>query len=237
MLLRTPALLVAGLLTAALATAQGPLYTNAELVSIDAAARLVVVRTNDGQTRTMRLADQLVGPKDVRPGDEVILAVRNQPGMPLVSRIQKSVLPTPVRRPLAAPPAPAETVSAPAAEPPALAAFNSRVASLAQQAAYVDALWASFAASCDASVATRYDRDWFALWESGTVRADLSTGFCRDLYNQVIARGESVKAGMSAAEDAARRAALLPGSIRDVRRRYALDWDGWQRSAPERQVP
>jgi hypothetical protein len=66
------------------------------------------------------------------------------------------------------------------------------------------------------------------------VRADLSNGTCRDLYNQIVGLGETVKRGMAGAEDAARRS-LSPGEIRDVRLRYSMDWDGWALPAPERQ--
>lgn len=237
---RTPALLLSCLLTAAAAAAQAPLYTNAELVSLDARTRTLVVRTNDGQSRTLKLDDTVSGLAELRPGDEVILAVRREPGQARVTRILRSVSRAPVPRPqqpAAAPgraaPAPTAGVEAPA---PALEAFSSRVAALAQQASYVDALWASFAGACDATVRSRYDRDWFSLWDAGGVQSDLSTSFCRDLYNQVIARGESVKAAMAAAEESA-RPALLPGNIRDVRRRYAMDWDGWDRNPPARLVP
>lgn len=239
---RTPALLLSCLLTAAAAAAQAPLYTNAELVSLDARTRTLVVRTNDGQSRTLKLDDTVSGLAELRPGDEVILAVRRDPGQARVMRILRSVSSAPVPRPLQpagpaparlAAPAPNGGVEAPA---PALEAFSNRVAALAQQASYVDALWASFAGACDATVRSRYDRDWFSLWDAGGVQSDLSTGFCRDLYNQVIARGESVKSAMSAAEESA-RTDLLPGNIRDVRRRYAMDWDGWDRTPPQRLTP
>ena len=239
----TPAVLLSCLLTAAAAAAQAPLYTNAELVSFDAGTRMLVVRTNDGHSRTMKLDDGVAGFAGLRQGDEVILAVRAEPGLPRVSRIIKSAAAAPASRPrreLGTVAAPGTTARRPraAGEPaPALEAFSSRVAALAQQAGYVDQLWASFASACDATVRARYDRDWFSLWDTGGVDSDLSTGFCRDLFNQVVARGESVKAGMSAAEESAREASLLPGNIRDVRRRYAMDWDGWDRTPPARQTP
>ena len=57
----TPAVLFSCLLTAAVAAAQAPLYTNAELVSFDARTRMLVVRTNDGRSRTMKLDDEVAG--------------------------------------------------------------------------------------------------------------------------------------------------------------------------------
>jgi len=97
----------------------------------------------------------------------------------------------------------------------------------------VDRVWSEFRKACDATVGAGYDggREWFALWD-GHVRADLSDGFCRDLHNQVVALGEPVNVGMASAEDAARRS-LDPGEIREIRRRYALEWDGWGRIPPK----
>lgn len=64
-------------------------------------------------------------------------------------------------------------------------------------------------------------RDWYRLWEEGAARMDLSSGACRDLFNQVVARGEAVKGAMVAAEDAARKGDVSPGEARDVRRRHS----------------
>ena len=94
-----PAVLLSCLLTAAAAAAQAPLYTNAELVSFDAGTRMLVVRTNDGQSRTMKLDDGVAGFAGLRQGDEVILAVRAEPGLPRVSRIIKSAAAAPAPRP------------------------------------------------------------------------------------------------------------------------------------------
>ena len=46
-------------LFAAAASQAAPLYTNANLVSFDARTRTLVVRTNDGQSRTMKLDDDV----------------------------------------------------------------------------------------------------------------------------------------------------------------------------------
>ena len=120
------------------------------------------------------------------------------------------------------------------AEPPSDAAvdrLDSQVAQIAAQASGVDTVWNSFLLNCDATPRARYDRGWFGLWEN-QVQADLSSGFCRDLYDQVIVSGESVKAEMGRAEQAARVAGVWPGEIRDVKRRHAMSWDGWGLPAP-----
>ena len=104
----------------------------------------------------------------------------------------------------------------PEAEPPPEPPFDrldSQVAQIAAQASRVDTVWNSFLLNCDATPRARYDRGWFGLWDN-QVQADLSSGFCRDLYDQVIVSGESVKAEMGRAEQAARLAGVWPGEIR-----------------------
>jgi hypothetical protein len=220
--------------TAASGPAGGsPTYTNAEVVSIDAAKRTLVIKKGDGAEQTAELGDNVAGLADIKAGDYVILTLRGEPGRPRVSAIAKSTVAS--RRVEPAPrPTPPTTRDAPDV---AREAFARQVASLAQEANRVDRLWSEFRKACNATVSTRYEgaREWFGLW-GNDVHADLSNGFCRDLFDQVVGSGETVKRGMAGAEEAARRS-LSPGSIRDVRLRYSMDWDGWDRPAPDRLQP
>ncbi len=248
MSLRTAALTaVAGLLAAAgPVAAAAVLYTNAELVSYEPLTRVVTFRTNLGQLEAMKLADGLSGPPGLHPGDAMILAISLEPPPPRITRL----VPSARARAVAAAPAPtaasgadspgaprspaaARQVASPEPSRSPLDRFEGTVAILARQASLVDALWLGFRTGCGASATARYDRDWFGLW-TGQVQADLSSGSCRDLQNQIVARGEGIKAAMAAAEEKAREAALLPGTIREVRRRHTMDWDGWELPAPER---
>jgi len=108
------------------------------------------------------------------------------------------------------------------------------VATLAQQAALVDALWDDFKTTCGVTLRSSYadGRDWFSLWDD-TAQFDVSSGACRDLFNQVVERGEAVKGGMARAEEAARAANLVPGDLRATRRRHSMEWSGWGGPAPE----
>jgi hypothetical protein len=208
-----------------------PMYTNARVVSINALDRTFVVRQADGVQQTVELDHTVAGFGDVRVGDEVILALRGEPGRPRASSILRSVTSPPRRTEAPGPLAPL-----PGGSPQAAAeAFTRQVADLATEAARVDRLWSAFRTTCNASVGGGYEgaREWFSLW-ANDVRADLSNGYCRDLYNQIVGLGETVMRGMARAEDAARRS-LAPGDIRDARQRYSMDWDGWSRPAPGRQ--
>jgi hypothetical protein len=210
-----------------------PTYTNAVVVSLDKAGRTLVVRNTQGVQERFAIDDGAAGLADVRPGDHVILTLRGEPGRSRVSAVVKSVATPPSKVPAIAAtiPPPAEDLEGPRR------AFELQVAALADQANRVDGYWSQFVNACSTRVDTRYDdgREWFAVWDA-TAHADLSNGFCRDLYNQIIGLGETVKRSMSGAEELARKS-LEPGDIRQVRQRYALDWDGWDRAAPARLTP
>lgn len=112
--------------------------------------------------------------------------------------------------------------------------FEGQVAGFAQEAERIDGLFAQFAAFCDVEeVAARAEgaRDWFGLWDD-RIHADLSGGLYQDLFDRIVAGGESVKQGMAAAETGARRS-LDKGKIRAIRRRYFMDWDGWKLPPPD----
>jgi hypothetical protein len=116
----------------------------------------------------------------------------------------------------------------------ALGTYSDRVATFAQQATELDRLWGEAVRVCKATVDANYQsREWVSLWDK-TVRLDTSTGACRDLVNQVISAGETVNAGMAAADESARKAGASAGELRAIRQRYAMDWEGWGRPAPER---
>jgi hypothetical protein len=208
-------------------------FTNAEVVSINTLQRTMVIRNTQGKQQTVELDDQLAGFPELKPGDQVVLSLRNAPGRSRIRAISKSVATVPVRQPPVATAPAVETTDA--SDAGALRSYTDRVAAMAQQANQVDRLWSDFRTQCDVTVDNTYEsaREWVSLWDADA-RIDTSSGTCRDLFNQVIAAGETVNAGMAAAEESARQAGLAPGDLREVRRRYSMDWDGWGRVAPER---
>jgi hypothetical protein len=207
-------------------------FTNAEVISIDPLQRIMVIRNTQGREQTVELDDRLAGFGDIKPGDQVVLSLQNVPGRARVRTIARSTPSAPVKTPAVVEAAP------PVAEGPADAsvrAYADRVAAMAQQANQVDRLWNDFRTACNVIVDNQYEsaREWVSLWDD-QARVDVTSGTCRDLFNQVVAAGETVNAGMAAAEESARKAGLAPGTIRETRRRYSMDWEGWGRSAPER---
>jgi hypothetical protein len=218
----------------ALAQAATPKYTNAEVVTIKAQERLLVIRTNEGTEQTLELDDQLVGFGDLRPGDRVILTLRGEPGRARIEAFSKAAPPAPRAQKTETSISAVETN----AEVRSEEAYDQRVATLAQQANRVDNLWNGFKTSCNVTLREgNYEgaREWLSLWD-GQAQVDLSSGSCRDLFNQIIGLGEAVNSGMVAAENSARQN-LEPGQIRDIQRRHSLDWAGWGRNPPELRDP
>jgi S1-C subfamily serine protease len=99
----------------------------------------------------------------------------------------------------------------------------------AQRADQVDAQWRRLISNCAlTSRSSDADREWFALRDQS---ASFKTpdawcvSYANDLKNYV----RQFSAFMAQASEDARRAGVYPGVLRDSRRRYRLDWSGWDR--------
>jgi hypothetical protein len=220
--------------------------TNAEVVSVDPSQRLMVIRNTAGKDQTVELDDQLAGFGGISAGDKVVLSLRKGPGRDRVMSISKGGATAPAATTVVPPATGSTTVAPPAAAAEttttavvtaaqaSLNAYSDRVATLAQQATEVDRLWGEFRSICNVTVDAHYDsREWVSLWDK-QARVDLSSGSCRNLYNQILTAGETVSAGMAAAQESAKKAGLVEGDLREVRQRYSMGWDGWGRTPPER---
>ena len=211
-------------------------YSNAELISVDSERRVIMVKNPDGANAAYLMDDSLAGLSNVKPGDRVILNVRRGGGAQRVSTIARvagtyALVVVPRTPSLARP----STFEAPS-EVSRQAAFGRQVGQLSDDARAIDDLWSSFWNDCEVEpVAVGFGRVWFGLWDD-RIRADYSTGQCRDLFNQIVAAGELIKQGMAAAEDEARKG-LTAVDIRDIRRAYVMDWEGWRLPPPSRREP
>jgi hypothetical protein len=52
---------------------------------------------------------------------------------------------------------------------------------------------------------------------------------CGPYYADVRTRANDIRTDVLALDEAARQAAIYPGTRRDLRRKYRLDYDGWDR--------
>jgi V8-like Glu-specific endopeptidase len=109
-------------------------------------------------------------------------------------------------------------------------AYQKKVAAVARRADSVDAVWAEFKAVCySGAIKSAYDREWFALWDMrGTVNRQMPYG-CGARLDEINRYVDQLRTGMIEADEDARRADVYPGTRRDVRRKYRMDWPGWER--------
>ena len=157
--------------------------------------------------------------------------------MPVALRAGGPVPPQPV----AAPAVLAPVTSAPAAAPVRDEAstvdgvrergardFEAAVTRFAAEARVVDSVYARYRAACPTTSASEDgSRPWFDLW-NGTAVSE-SGSACAPMLDEISRLGAPIRAGMLAAHEAARKAWVLPGTIRDIRRRHSMEWSGWDR--------
>lgn len=102
------------------------------------------------------------------------------------------------------------------------ATYEETLAQLARRADGLDEYWRRFKASCyEGRIAGTFERDWFALWNPKAMQGAVAPG-CGATFDEVKRTGEQIRAEVLAAEEAARRADVYPGTRRDVRQKYRL---------------
>ena len=101
---------------------------------------------------------------------------------------------------------------------------------VARAAAEVDSLWTRYASGCVTGSVAGGDHPWFAVYTPGGVRLGSSTTIdCGAWFDAVKTRAEALRAEMDRSGEAARQRGVYPGTARDLRRRYRLQWSGWDR--------
>jgi putative serine protease PepD len=94
----------------------------------------------------------------------------------------------------------------------------------------VDQYWNRYSKTCVSNSRRSGDRAWFAVYEpQGVVISATSAYDCEQFLDNLSANARQMKDQMDQAGDAARRTGVYPGVLRDLRRRYRLDWAGWER--------
>ena len=107
--------------------------------------------------------------------------------------------------------------------------FEKTLAQLARRADALDDQWRNFRNTCyNGDVAGSFDREWFALWDQRAMRGAVSPG-CGAYFGQIRQTAFAIRDAVTAAEEAARRADVYPGTRRDTLRRHRLDYPGWGR--------
>ena len=104
-------------------------------------------------------------------------------------------------------------------------AFMQKVGSAEQAAAVLDDAWKRFRAVCYKSpMLPRYDREWFAVFVPGGIPGDAAAG-CVSYFQEMQGEMTKFRTFMRSTLDEARRANVLPGTIRDTLRAKRLNFD------------
>jgi Trypsin-like peptidase domain len=106
--------------------------------------------------------------------------------------------------------------------------YGQFVEMVARRAGQLDSYWERIKTNCAVRVASGYDREWFGLWDGRIVLTD-SDASCGSAIKELETLTGEVRQAMGRAQEEARRAAVLPGQLREIRRRYRMDWAGFDR--------
>jgi S1-C subfamily serine protease len=107
--------------------------------------------------------------------------------------------------------------------------FMRRVGAAEQVAPQLDQAWQRFRSVCYKSqIRGSYDREWFAVFTPGAIPGDAAAG-CIDYFQSMQAEMNKFRDFMRAMVQDARRANVLPGTIRDTLRSKQLQSDAWER--------
>jgi hypothetical protein len=103
------------------------------------------------------------------------------------------------------------------------------MAQTARRADSLDEYWTRFSRQClSRSARTSGDRQWFAVWER-RVPTDAVSPACSAEFDGFRGAATALQTALVQADEAARQAGVFPGTRRELRERYRLDWDGWDR--------
>jgi hypothetical protein len=109
----------------------------------------------------------------------------------------------------------------------AAGAYDQTMRQLARKADALDDYWRRFRSACyRGQVVGAFDREWFALFDARAMRGTLAEG-CNNALSDAQLQANSVRDGVVAADEAARRADVYPGTRRDILKRYRLDYPAW----------
>ena len=108
--------------------------------------------------------------------------------------------------------------------------YGSALQQIARNADQLDSYWSRYSATCVASSSSAGDRPWFAVMDPNGVHVNGGSEYdCGTWVRTLQQNAAAVRSQMAQATEAARRSGVYPGTIRDLRRRFRLDWDGWER--------
>jgi len=110
-----------------------------------------------------------------------------------------------------------------------LKAYEQTLERAARRADSLDDYWRRFRVSCyRGNVGGSFDREWFAIWDARAMQGTVAPG-CESSFAEAQRVAAEISQVVLCAEEAARSAGVFPGVRRDARRKYHLDYAGWDR--------
>jgi S1-C subfamily serine protease len=95
----------------------------------------------------------------------------------------------------------------------------------------IDANWQRNSKLCVASATpTGGDRPWFAVYVPDGIKVARSNAYdCFAWVDDLKSAANQIKTTLDTAAESARRDGVYPGTIRQIRQKYRMDWAGWER--------
>ena len=111
------------------------------------------------------------------------------------------------------------------------AQFEQAVQWAARSSDQIDANWQHNSKLCVASTAsTAGDRPWFAVYLANGITVARSNAYdCFKWVDDLKSAAGQIKTTLDAAAETARRDGVYPGTIRQIRQKYHMEWSGWDR--------
>jgi hypothetical protein len=104
--------------------------------------------------------------------------------------------------------------------------YRAALEAAARSADQVDEFWNRYASSCVVTARAIGDRPWFAVYlADGIAISQTSAWNCASWLQTLADHAAPVRTRVEGASETARRAGVLPGAMRDLRRRLRLTWD------------
>jgi hypothetical protein len=109
--------------------------------------------------------------------------------------------------------------------------FEMIVRAAARQADAIDRYWQQYQTKCPGAPAPRVldGRDWFGIWANSSTVGTSTAPRCPLARAELVVAASKIRDAMKAAEEAARTAGVNPGTVRDIRRKHAMEWSNWDR--------
>jgi hypothetical protein len=105
--------------------------------------------------------------------------------------------------------------------------YAAKLAVIAQFADQMESAFASFLAYYwEGKVVGTFDRNFYALWENGALQGHPTKGY-EAKATELRQAANKLRDLSREADDQARRADVFPGTRRELRQRYRLDYRGW----------